>query len=40
MKKSLLFLMVTLFIGISMSGCATWRGVKKDSKEVWAVAKS
>ena len=40
MKKSLLFLMITVFIGISMTGCATWHGVKKDSKEVWNVAKS
>ncbi len=40
MKKSLLFLMVTLFIGISMSGCATWHGVKRDSTQVWNVATS
>ena len=40
MKKSLLFLMVTLFVGISMSGCATWHGVKKDTTQVWNVATS
>lgn len=40
MKKTLLFLMITLFIGISMNGCATWHGVKKDTTEVWAVATS
>ena len=40
MKKSLLFLTVTLFIGISMSGCSTWHGVKKDTTQVWNVATS
>ncbi len=40
MNKSLLFLMITLFIGISMSGCATWHGVKKDTTQVWNVATS
>lgn len=40
MKKSLLFLIVSLFMGIAMNGCATWHGVKKDTKEVWNVATS
>ena len=40
MKKSLLFLMITLFVSISMSGCATWHGVKKDTTQVWNVATS
>ncbi len=37
MKKSLLFLMVTLFIGMSMNGCATWHGVNKDADKQWDV---
>jgi len=35
LKKSLLFLMFTLFVGISMSGCTTSRAIKHDSKQVW-----
>lgn len=37
MKKSLLFLIVTLFVGMSMNGCATWQGVKKDADRTWDV---
>ena len=37
MKKSLLFMMITLFAGIAMSGCATWHGVKKDTSRTWDV---
>lgn len=37
MKKTLLFLIATLFIGISMNGCATWHGVKKDADRTWDV---
>ena len=40
LKKSLLFLMFTLFIGIGMSGCATWHGAKKDTSKVWDVVTS
>ena len=40
MKRPLLFLMITLFIGGIMSGCATWHGVKKDTTQVWNVATS
>jgi len=40
MKKYLLFLMVILFMAISMTGCATWHGVKKDTTQVWNVATS
>lgn len=40
MKKSLLFLMIILFAGIVLSGCSTWHGVKKDTKQVWNVATS
>lgn len=40
MKKSLLFLMVTLLMGIFMNGCATWHGAKKDTTQVWNVVTS
>ena len=40
MKRSLLILMVTLFVGITINGCATWHGVKKDTTQVWDVATS
>ncbi len=40
MKKFLVFLMVTLFIGMSMNGCTkTWSGVKQDSSEAWDTSK-
>jgi predicted small secreted protein len=38
MKKSLIFLIATLCIGMSMNGCATWHGVKKDASRTWDVA--
>ena len=28
-----------LFLIISFQGCATWMGLKKDSKEAWEVTK-
>lgn len=37
MKKPLLFLIAALFIGMSMSGCATWHGVKRDASKTWDV---
>jgi len=37
MKKILLLLLFTFIIGISINGCATWQGVKKDSKRTWHV---
>lgn len=40
MKKSLLFLVVTLFTVINMNGCATWHGAKKDTAQVWNVVTS
>ncbi len=40
LKKPLLFLMFTLFVGMSMSGCATWHGAKKDTTQVWNVVTS
>jgi len=40
LKRSLLFVIVTVFIGVSMSGCATWHGVKKDTSRTWDVVTS
>jgi len=40
MRKSLLFLIGTLFVSISLNGCATWHGAKKDTKQVWNVVTS
>ncbi|MEN8727879.1 MAG: entericidin EcnAB [Sulfurovum sp.] len=40
MNKSVLFLMVTLFAAMTINGCATWHGVKKDTTQVWNVATS
>lgn len=40
MRKSFLFLMFMLFVGISMNGCATWHGVKKDANRTWDVVTS
>jgi len=37
MKKTLLFLIATLLIGMSMNGCSTWHGVKKDASKTWDV---
>ena len=37
LKKSLLFLMFALFVGTSMSGCATWHGIKKDTSRTWDI---
>ena len=37
LKKSLLFVVFTFIMGISMSGCATWHGVKKDTSRTWDV---
>jgi len=37
LKRPLLFLIFTLFMGISMSGCATWHGLKKDTSRTWDV---
>jgi len=40
MKKFLLFLAFTLFIGMSMNGCTkTWSGVKQDSSKAWDTSK-
>ncbi len=38
MKKSFLFLMFTLLMGMSINGCATWHGVKKDTKPYMGMA--
>jgi len=36
MRKNLLFLFVTLFVGINITGCSkTWSGVKQDSNTAW-----
>ena len=36
MRKTLLFLSITLLIGMSMTGCSkTWSGVKQDSNKAW-----
>jgi len=40
LKKSLLLVIFTLIMGISMSGCSTWHGLKKDTGKVWDVATS
>ncbi len=40
MKKTLLFLLFISLVGISMSGCATWHGVKKDTSRTWDVVTS
>jgi len=40
MKKILIYMMITLFVSIFMSGCATWHGLKKDTTQVWNVATS
>jgi len=36
MKKNILMLLALLFI---ISGCATWKGVKKDSSNAWEATK-
>lgn len=36
MKKIILSLTI---LGLFFSGCATWDGVKKDSKEAWETTK-
>lgn len=36
MKQALLFLIITLFISMNMTGCSkTWSGVKQDSNKAW-----
>ncbi len=40
LKRSLIFMMLTLFTVMSMSGCATWHGVKKDTSRTWDVVTS
>jgi len=38
MKKNL-FLISIILLGFSISGCATWDGVKKDSNNAWSSTK-
>ena len=37
MKKSLIFVVLILFVSISLNGCSTWHGVKKDASRTWDV---
>lgn len=37
MKKSLFFMILILFVGMSLNGCSTWHGVKKDANRTWDV---
>ena len=40
MKKSLWFLVVTLFVVMSLNGCSkTWSGVKEDTGKAWDSSK-
>ncbi|PHO18159.1 entericidin EcnAB [Malaciobacter molluscorum LMG 25693] len=36
MKKSILLLLTIIYI---FSGCATWKGIKKDSNDAWNATK-
>jgi len=38
-KRSLLFALF-LLLGISINGCATWHGIKKDTKKIIHVVES
>lgn len=37
--KKLLMIICSLFLVLSISGCATWNGVKKDSNDAWEATK-
>jgi len=37
MKKILFFTLFILISGMTLNGCATWQGVKKDSQRMWHV---
>jgi predicted small secreted protein len=37
MKKILLLVVLLLFAGMSLNGCSTWHGVKKDANRTWDV---